>query len=243
MKSTPFYVCVSFVALTAAMSAVAPAASKPKPAATAAPKDSCASLKSKYARQQCENYKHAAPGDEYFGRMKMSFLGINNTFHDETIRAGDYTTDSGIINKVTFADDALEAWAHKYPGDPQLARSYFLAIVMYKKIYTVDAQQKAWAYMHVLTSRFGGTYFGKLEKADISRGFTEHYFASAQLCPTPLPSGVTVPADVTPAATPTPAPAPGQPNVEIITPPCVQPSPAPTDQPMPAPSPTATPKR
>jgi len=243
MRSTPFYVCALAVSLTAAASVAAPAATAPKPAATARPKDPCAGKKSKWERQQCEDFAHAAPGDEYFGRMKMSFLGINNTFHDEAIRAGDYTTDTGIINKVAFADEALEAWAHKYPGDPQLARSYFLAIAMYKKIYMPDAQQKAWTYMHVLTSRFGSTYFGKLEKADLARGFTEHYFAAAQMCPTPLPSGVTVPANVTPAATPTPVPAPGTPSVDIITPPCIQPSPAATEEPMGAPSPTPTPKR
>lgn len=228
MKLTSFYVCAAFIALSAALGSAAMAASTPKPAAPTAPKDTCASLKSKWEKQQCENYSHSAPGDEYFGRMKISFLGINNTFHDETIRAGDYTTDPGIISKVAFADEALEQWSHRYPGDPQLARSYYLAIVMYKKIYTQDGQQKAWTYMHVLTSRFGSTYFGKLEKADLARGFTEHYFANPQLCPTPLPSGVVVPADVTPAATATPQPAPGSPNVEIITPPCVQPSPVPT---------------
>jgi hypothetical protein len=243
VKLTPFQVSVASIALSVALGSAAMAATTPKPAATAAPKDACASKKSKWEHQQCENYTHAAPGDEYFGRMKMSFLGINNTFHDETIRAGDYTTDSGIINKVAFADEALEQWSHRYPGDPQLARSYYLAIVMYKKIYTQDGQQKAWTYMHLLTSRFGGTYFGKLEKADLSRGFTEHYFANAQLCPTPLPSGVVVPANVTPSATETPQAAPGNPKVDIITPPCVQPSPIPTDQPMQAPSPTPTPKR
>ncbi len=242
MKLTPFFACAASLALSVALGSAAMAASAPKPAATPASKDKCASLKSKWEKQQCENYSHSAPGDEYFGRMKMSFLGINNTFHDETIRAGDYTTDSGIINKVAFADEALEQWSHRYPGDPQLARSYYLAIVMYRKIYTQDAQQKAWTYMHVLTSRFGGTYFGKLEKADIARGFTEHYFANAQLCPTPLPSGVVVPAEVAPSATATPPRAAGQPSVDIITPPCVQPSPVPTDQPMQAPTPTPTPK-
>jgi len=228
VKFTPFYACAAAAALLVGASAVASATSAAKPATKGAAKDKCASAKSKWAKQQCEAYTHSAPGDEYFGRMKLSYLGINNTFHDETIRAGDYTTDSSIINKVAFADEALEAWAHKYPGDPQLARSYFLAIAMYKKIYTLDAQQKAWTYMHVLTTRFGSTYFGKLEKADLARGFTEHYFANPQLCPTPLPSGVTVPPAATPAATETPAPAPGSPNVDVITPPCVQPSPVPS---------------
>jgi hypothetical protein len=197
-------------------------------AAAPAPKhnyDSCASKPSKWQRQQCEGYTHSAPGDEYFGRMKMSYLGINNTFHDEAIRAGAYTTDPGIIAKVNFADEALKAWSHKYPYDPQLARSYFLAIKMYEKIYTQPAQEKAWSYMHVLTKRFPTTYFGKLMKQDLSKGFTEHWFADAQVCPTPLPKGASSP-QTTPDATPTPQPKPGQPKVDVITPPCVPASPA-----------------
>lgn len=196
------------------------------PAATTGPsaasKDPCLSKPSKWLREQCENFNHSAPGDEYFGKMKMSYLGINNTFHDEAIRAGDYTTDSGIINKVSFADDALQAWAARYPADPELARSYFLAITMYKKIYTQAYQEKAWSYMKIVASRFGNTYFGKLEKAEIARGFTEHYFADAQACPTPLPSGATV-ADApsaTPSATALPVAVPGQPVVELIARPC-----------------------
>ncbi len=156
--------------------------------------------------------------------MKLSYLGINNTFHDEAISAGAYTTDSGIINKVGFADEALKQWAHLYPHDPQLARTYFLAIQIYKKIYTKQAQQKAWSYMHVLTTRFGNTYFGKIEKADLARGFTEHYFALPRTCPTPLPSGAVVPA-VTPGGVSTPMPRPGQPAVKILQLPCVAPEP------------------
>jgi hypothetical protein len=226
---SPFYLSAAFVALVAVLAGTATAAT-PKPSATAAPKskDACSSKTSKYAHQECENFLHSAPGDEYFGRMKMSFLGINNTFHDETIRAGDYTTDSGIISKVNFADEALQQWAHKYPGDPQLARSYYLAVVMYKKIYTLEFQQRAWTYMHILTARFGNTYFGKLEKAEIAKGFTENYFADAQMCPTPLPSGASgTSLTVVTYATPVP-PAPGQVGVHMITPPCIQPSPAST---------------
>jgi hypothetical protein len=228
VNRSPLFLSAAFVALVAALGAATPAAT-PKPKATAAAKDPCASKPSKWDRQQCEEYTHSAPGDEYFGRMKMSYLGINNTFHDETIRAGDYTTDSGIISKVAFADEALQDWSRRYPGDPQLARSYFLAIVMYKKIYTVEAQQKAWTYMHVLTQRFPTTYFGKLEKADLARGFTEHYFANPEMCPTPLPSGVSgTSLAVVSYATPSPSPKPGEPAVQIITPPCIQPSPAPS---------------
>ncbi len=200
-------------------------------AAHAAPakKDACASKPSKWAREQCEDFTHSAPGDQYFGRLKLSYLGINNTFHDETIRAGAYTTDPSIIHDVSFADEALNQWSHLYPNDPQLARTYFLAIQLYKKIYTQSAQQKAWSYMQLLVHRFPTTYFGKIMKADLARGFTEHWFANPQMCPTPLPAGVKP--EATPDATPTPAPQPGRPNVDIITPPCVQPSIAPSSAP------------
>ncbi len=224
MKRNLFFISAALVTVVGLLAA----APTPKPAAKTtaktSSKDPCASKASKWARSECESYNHSAPGDEYFGKMKMSYLGINNTFHDESIRAGDYTTDPGIISKVSFADDALTAWSKRYPNDPQLARSYYLAIGMYSKIYTRPAQEKAWSYIHILTGRFSTTYFGKLERTALARGFTEHYFADPTICPTPLPSGVMP--ETTPAATETPAPKPGEPKVDVITPPCVQPSPA-----------------
>ncbi len=211
------------VALTCVASA--PAATSTTPQATGSP-DPCLAKKSKWEREQCENFAHSAPADEYFGRMKMSYLGINNTFRDESIRAGDYTTDSGIINKVSFADEALQAWSAKYPGDPELARSYYLAVIMYKKIYTQPYQEKAWTYAHLLVAHFAATYFGKVEKAEIAHGFTEHYFANPQMCPPALPNGAV--AMDTPSATATPDPVPGQPIINVIIPPCVAPGPEPT---------------
>lgn len=256
VKRSSLYMCASLAAVIAvtgpiAGSAAAATASKPAPKTSktakasktgkkVASKDACASKPSKWQRMQCEEYTRSAPGDEYFGRMKLSYLGINNTFHDETIRAGDYTTDPGIIAKAGWADEALRAWQKKYPNDPQLARTYFLAIAMYKKIYTADAQSKAWTYMHVLISKFPATYFGKIEKADLARGFTEHYFANPQMCPTPLPSGVKAPPSQAPSATPTPAPSPGSPKIDIITPPCIQPSLEPS--PIPSVSPSSSPR-
>jgi hypothetical protein len=60
-------------------------------------------------------------------------------------------------------------------------------------------------------------------KASLAKnGFTEHWFALPQICPTPLPKGVMP--ENTPSATETPSPAPGQPAVDVIVPPCVQPT-------------------
>lgn len=219
--------------------------------AKAAPKkDACASMTSKWERAKCESYTRSAPGDEYFGRMKLSYLGINNTFRDEAVRAGSSTTDSNVINKINFADEALRKWMQKYPGDPQLARSFYLAIEVYKKVYTEEAQDRAWKYMQLELKQFPSTYFGKIVKKNVGIGFTEHYYAPAQLCPTPTPSptatpmhgrgGPTpspVPTDTpSPTPTPTPTPRPGQPKVDILIPPCITATPIPTETPSAAPS-------
>ena len=195
--------------------------------------------------------KVSAPGDEYFGRMKMSYLGINNTFHDELIRAGAYTTDPGLVAKIEFADEALVSWAKKYPNDPQLARSYFLAFQMYRKVWVQRYQDKAWDYAHIVVRKWPSSFFGKTLKKDLQIGFTEHYFAVPVACPempevdasaTPNKHATPTPSPTpTPEPTPTPSPAPGRPPAQVLPVPCFTPSPAPTIAPVVAPSGTPAP--
>jgi hypothetical protein len=142
---------------------------------------------SKWEQHKLDMMKKSAPADEYFGRMKMSFLGMNNTFRDAAISAGDHTTDAAIARKVELAEDALEDWAKRYPQDPQLARTYFLATVVEQKIWIHDNQERAWHYLHQVRARFANTYFGKLAKKELEIGFTEHYFDVPAPCPTPVP--------------------------------------------------------
>jgi hypothetical protein len=214
--------------------------SSPSASPSASPKGKgvCGATKSKWAHIQCEQYNSSAPGDEYFGRMKMSYLGIDNTYKDGAISAGAYSTDPKLISKLDFATEALKRWAAKYPNDPELARSYFLGIQVLRKMYTQGEQQTTWEFMHILATKYNGTYFGKVTKASLASGFTEHWFALAEICPTPLPRGAMPQA--TPVATPTPSPAPGQPAVELITPPCVQPSPDVVEDAPSSPSPSST---
>jgi hypothetical protein len=231
---------VGFIAsvdlLTATPPSTAAAAASPKPSPTATKtKDVCATTKSKWAHVQCEQFNSSAPGDEYFGRMKMSYLGIDNTYKDAAISAGAYTTDPNLISKLDFATEALRRWAAKYPNDPQLPRSYFLGIQVLRKVYTQSEQQTTWEFIQILVTKYGKSYFGKVMKASLTHGYTEHWFALAQLCPTPLPPGVMP--EETPAATASPPPPPGHAAVDVITPPCVAPSPAPEEvEPPPAPA-------
>ncbi|MGA8533924.1 MAG: hypothetical protein WB615_07430, partial [Candidatus Tumulicola sp.] len=85
MKRTLF---VALTALTMGTAFLVPdattnsavAAATATPSATPSKKDPCGATKSKWAHLQCQEYNASAPGDEYFGRMKISYLGIDNTF-------------------------------------------------------------------------------------------------------------------------------------------------------------------
>jgi hypothetical protein len=213
-------------------------AATPQPSAPASTsKDACAAVKSKWAHVQCLQFNNSAPGDEYFGRMKMSYLGIDNTYKDGAISAGPtYSTDPKLISKLDFATEALHKWAQKYPNDPQLARTYYLGVLVLRKVYTQPEQQTTWEFMQILVHKYPNTYFGKSVKSQIAGGFTEHWFAVAQICPTPLPRGLKPTAVALETPAPTPSPGPGHPAVEVITPPCVQPTPAPEETTGPSPS-------
>jgi hypothetical protein len=210
---------------------------------TPPPKENCSSKMSKWQQKKCQDYNNAAPGDEYFGRMKMSYLGINNTFKDMAVESGDNTTNQAIINKLNFAEEALAKWAGKYPKDPDLARSYYLGVLALKKVYVQQQQQLAWQYAQTIVKHFPNTFFSRQMAAMIKAGFVEHWYADAQPCPAPG-------ADP-PAPTPAPSPKPGQVAVDILNPPCIEsssqqpgltaaPTPGPTQHPRNAAAATAT---
>jgi hypothetical protein len=198
----------------------------------------------KWQQQQLEKFKNSAPADEYFGRMKMSYLGMNNTFRDAAISSGEHTTDPVIINKVMLAEDALEAWARKYPRDPQLARTYFLAAQVERKIWIKANQDRAWIYLNRVIEQFPASFFGKFLKRDLAVGFTQHYYASPAPCATPSPLPDAVASDA-PASSSSPSPAPTETTlarglkVQIIPQACV-PAPTPSPSPSPSPVPSAT---
>jgi hypothetical protein len=214
----------------------------------------------KWQQYQQSLYTRSAPADEYFGKQKYSYLGINNALRNVTVLSGDHTTDPGLIASLSRIDDALTAWTAKYPHDPQLARTYFLVIAAYSKMWTQPDQEKAWTYLHLLVERFPATYFAKQVRRDLALGFTEHYYAEPEICATPSPEPTIAPTETaapkhgrrdtpeptaspteTPTESPTPqptaTPGPNRPKVEILTPPCVPaqtPSPTPYVPPMPA---------
>ncbi len=173
-----------------------------------------------------------APADQYFGQLKLSYIGINNTLTDAKTRAGQYTVDLDIINKVSFAENAFLDWKSKYPKDKQIPRTMFLLAQIYLKIWTAEAQDKAGNYLIQIRDNYPGTFFGKTAKADLAKGFTKHVLIAGGPC------------ESVPGATPTPSPklptASAQKKIKVQTTnaPCVEAAASPSPSPLPSPSPS-----
>jgi hypothetical protein len=111
-----------------------------------------------------------APADEYFGRLKMSILGIRNQLHDLALReqyAPDKSAD--ILGPAGFVEDALQDWEHKYPSDPWLPRNVFLLERLYSKVHTSDGQVHTARVLHWLLARYPRTWYGKEAKTELAQ--------------------------------------------------------------------------
>jgi hypothetical protein len=81
-----------------------------------------------------------APADEYFGRTKLSPIGVRN----ELTRIGKYL-DVGWGGQMTkdtiWVVDSLDDWQHQYPRDYELPRLYKRAYDTLSRVGTPEAKQ------------------------------------------------------------------------------------------------------
>jgi hypothetical protein len=64
-----------------------------------------------------------APADEYFGRLRMSVLGIRNELVTLERRAESGEANLAALNgKLAMVDDAMRDWRAHYPRDTWLPR-------------------------------------------------------------------------------------------------------------------------
>jgi hypothetical protein len=122
--------CVSLV--VAATTAASATAQAPK---TAPPTGGKAPQTKTVARAKCK----VAPADEYFGKLKMSILGIRNTIKDQGLKVdGDPNNAASTFNAIALTEDAIRDWEHKYPCDSWIPGSIFALEHFYTKIHTAD---------------------------------------------------------------------------------------------------------
>lgn len=137
-------------------------AAKPKPKATAKPLFS---------------YKDA-PADEYFGKLKMSILGVRSKVKDLGLDADTHPEhDAAILSTALWVEDAMRDWSKKYPYDHWLPRYAYALETIYEHIPGSEAAKRARRQLNYITAYFPQTVYGKVGRAKLVDGI-----------PTPDPS-------------------------------------------------------
>ena len=173
--------CVSLVAATttAALSA-APPATKPTT------KPSLAHKKAPPIR--------VAPADEYFGKLKMSVLGIRNTIKDVGANLDiDQTRWTQLASKAAFAEDAMRDWEKKYPQDTWLAKTVFALERMYAKLDNDDGRKRSLATMTWLIHDFPKTWYGRTGRTELAQGKVGRSAQTASAAASPAPRAIRSP--------------------------------------------------
>ena len=112
-----------------------------------------------------------APADEYFGKLKMSILGIANTIKDQGLKYERQPEQlANVMNSINFAIDAIHDWERKYPKDPWVAKSLFALERFYEKIDSDEGRSRAKSTMVWLVHDFPDTYYGRTGKKELAEG-------------------------------------------------------------------------
>jgi len=93
-----------------------------------------------------------APADEYFGRLKMSVLGIANTIKDMRLRVvADADKTPSIFGSLAMVEDAIRDWERKYPRDSWVAKDLYALEVTYltapgERAHAMAIRTEAWLH-------------------------------------------------------------------------------------------------
>jgi hypothetical protein len=190
--------CISLVAATT--TAALPGAPTAKPTAKPVP-----------AHHAPAPHVRVAPADEYFGKLKMSVLGIRNTIKDVGANLDiDQTRWAQLASKAAFAEDAIKDWERKYPQDTWLAKTVFALERMYAKLDTDDGRKRSIASMKWLIHDFPKSWYGKTGRKELAMGKVGRPPQTASTIASPSPDQVASPSPdqvAAPSATSSSAPA------------------------------------
>ncbi len=106
-----------------------------------------------------------APADQYFGRLKMSILGIRNALHDLSERVDAYPEDAEhIFDKTVLVEDALHDWQHRFPRDPWIPKYAYALAQLYGKIGSDVARERKNDTLDWLIATYPASEFAQLPR-------------------------------------------------------------------------------
>ena len=185
-----------------------------------------------------------APGDEYFGPLKQSIIGIRNTIRDLGLR---YDVNHDIA-KQTFSsaqltERSIRDWQRRFPKDDLVPKAVYLLQRLYTKILSQESRDRAHATAMWLLHEFARAPQAKQLQKTLA---LEHLGPLPTPTPEPEPTyrsifGRDYPSEFAPP--PTPSPEPAASNVRRTALPAIPRGPGASASPKaaPTPSPALTP--
>jgi hypothetical protein len=131
----------------------------------------------------------SAPGDRYFGRLKMSALRIRY----ETMQLKKRYESHALLPEDTqhlllLTEEAYRQWAALYPHDPWLPSTGFLLAQLYEELPSTTARDHAVALLGYVKSHFPTSPYARRSSAQLHRGISTRPYpqwASDMRAPTP----------------------------------------------------------
>jgi hypothetical protein len=109
-----------------------------------------------------------APADEYFGRLKLSILGIRNTIKDMGYKVDADPEHKMALNAIALTEDAMHDWERKYPKDSWIPPAILSLERLYAKVDSDEARAHAKYAMVWLVKDYPATAPGKLGKKELA---------------------------------------------------------------------------
>jgi len=146
-----------------------------------------------------------APADAYFGRFRMSVLGMRNAIDDVSARVAGASPDelSLLYHKLTMVEDAIMDLKDQYPRDTWLPQFGLAIAQAFAKMAIPGAQVHANTNLDWLQSEYGSS--DQALYADSLRRSQDYPLAATEIPIEPVIPIATTVAVIAPVAPPVPA--------------------------------------
>jgi len=143
-------------------------------------------------------HSSVAPADEYFGKLRMSVLGMRNTIADLG-RKIENSPEKGesVFSSTDYLEDSIRDWQKKYPRDTWLPRYVLNLAHLYAKVQSDEGRYRAKKTMAWLVEGFPQSDQAKVGRGELASGFVGAHAA-------PPASGATPVTNPAPQVTPQP---------------------------------------
>ena len=132
-----------------------------------------------------------APADEYFGKLKMSILGIRNEIKDMTTKVG-FAPDNATsqLGACAMTEDAIHDWEKKYPADSWIPKTLLELQRLYGSSNVPEFQAHMKATYAWLTTRYKSSKYAVTARQEYNAKL------AALANPTPPPAAAAPPAPI-----------------------------------------------